>query len=161
MSNQTANTFKTLEQVFDTSETPLDAFLPPQVAKESTAVALSSSNPTQEGFPSTEDLQSDFELARSTLRNLLTKGEHALDNMLVIAAQTESARSFEVASNLVNTMATLAKDLIDLHEKTNKAKGKTAEKQAASVPSVVNNQTNNVVFQGSATDLFDMLDNEK
>ena len=156
----TVNTFKSLESVFGTVETPKDAFVAPvtapvQTGGTSTAVVVS------DEFPNHQELQDDYDLARATMRTLIQKSEHALDNMLLIAAQTESARSFEVASNLLGTMASLSKDLIDLHEKVHKIKSKSGgnEKQAIQPATLVNNQTN-VVFQGTATDLFDMFENE-
>lgn len=151
MIEEPINTFKTLDAVFGTNPTPIQPIVPlMEETKNLPSVATSSSD-----FPATSDLMDDYQKARASLRNLLDKGEHVVDNMLQIAVQTESARSFEVAGNLIKTMSEVAKDLVALHEATNKAKKKTDDKPPVS--GTVNNTQNNVVFQGTTTDLFNMI----
>lgn len=142
------NTFKTLDAVFDVSPTQLP-ILP---VKEHFPVIQTD---TQD-FPASSDLVDDYTKARTSLRNLLDQGEHALTNMIQIAVQTESARGFEVVSSMIKTMSEVSKDLISLHEATNKAKKRSGADDKPQ-PQQVNNTQNNVVFQGSTSELFNIV----
>lgn len=154
------NTFKTLDDIFDVEVTPVESLMPVAVESDS-QLPITPTNDNRNNFPSVDDLMDDYQKSRNSLRNLLDKGEHVIENMLQIAVQTESARSFEVAGNLIKTMSEVAKDLVNLHEITNKAKGKSVDNEPKVGNQQINNtQTNNIVFQGTTTDLFDMLENK-
>lgn len=155
------NTFKSLDDIFDVEPTPVKN-LPVEAPKEETTAVAVTSTDVAKNFPSMDELMSDYQKSRESLRALLDKGEHVIDNMLQIAVQTESARSFEVAGNLIKTMSEVAKDLVNLHEITNKAKSKTTVDEPGVKNQQINNTqtTNNIVFQGTTTDLFDMLENK-
>ena len=56
----------------------------------------------------------DYEYARQNLYNVIEKGTDALEDILDIAKQSESARAFEVATNLIKTMVDANKDLLEL-----------------------------------------------
>lgn len=149
MSQEPFSTFKTLDAVFGTSPTPIAPIVPVEEEVVNLPAVANSVD-----FPATSELMDDYQQARASLRSLLSKGEHVVDNMLQIAVQTESARSFEVAGNLIKTMSEVAKDLVALHKATNEAKKKSDDGKG---PQIVQNTQNNVVFQGSTTDLYDMM----
>lgn len=154
MTQQPVNTFSTLDAIFGTSPTP------PIVIekKESLQLEVVPEPDAPTDFPSESDLMSDYQKARESMRALLDKGECVVDNMLQIAVQTESARSFEVAGNLIKTMSDVAKDLVALHKTTNDAKRKNAKDDSG--PRIIKNTQNNVVFKGTTTELFDIMENE-
>ena len=91
----------------------------------------------------------DFDLARDTLVNLIAQNQDALDNLIHIAKNSESARTFEVAGQLIKTQADIAKDLMELHKR----------KKDLDRDSAKNNikQQNNILFSGSTSDLMKML----
>jgi hypothetical protein len=112
--------------------------------------------PTQAVVPVTPtaepaEIQDDFEKARSTLRALLDKGEAALDGMMDVAKQSDHPRAFEVTGQLIKTVADTAKDLLAL-QKT---------KKELQTPEEVKQQQigtqNNIVFQGSTSELIDLM----
>jgi hypothetical protein len=90
----------------------------------------------------------DYEYARNNLYNIIEKGQNALDDIIDIAKQSESARAFEVATNLIKTMAEANKDLMSLA----KAK-KDLEKE--DVPEQKNITNNNLVL--TSADLLKMI----
>jgi hypothetical protein len=93
----------------------------------------------------------DFEYARRNTYDVIERGMSALDDIIDIAKQSESARAFEVATNLMKTMLDANKDLMDLN-KSNKELNRddrTPDKQV----------TNNNLFVGSSADLLKMLKN--
>lgn len=149
------NTFKTLDDVFDVSPMPIQPIVKKEDENLPAIIQETSSFPTQ------SELLDDYQMARRSMRTMLEQGEHVIENMIQIASQTESARSFEVAGSLIKTMSELAKDLVSLHEQTNKAKkSATEEKESPKTAQQINNtQTNNIVFQGTTTDLLKMVGN--
>ena len=57
-----------------------------------------------------EDLDQDYEESRKTLKDLVNKGNQAIDHLLAIASESEHPRAFEV-------VATLIKNTADANEK--------------------------------------------
>ena len=47
-----------------------------------------------------EDLEKDYQESRRTLKELITKGNDAIDHLLGIATETEHPRAFEVVATL-------------------------------------------------------------
>lgn len=63
------------------------------------------------------DVETDFNIARTNINSLLQKGNVAVDNLLNVAKETEHPRAYEVVANLIKTMADLNKDLLDIQKK--------------------------------------------
>lgn len=91
----------------------------------------------------------DYEYARRNLYDIIEKGNDALEHIVDIAKQSESARAFEVVTNLIKTMAETNKDLLQL------AKVQKDLEKDDSVPD--KNVTNNNLFVGSSADLLKMI----
>jgi len=99
----------------------------------------------------TEDNKdNDFEFARQTYHDLLSKGTYALEEMMEVARATEHPRAFEVFSNMMKHVADINSNLLDLHKKK-----KDIDK--VDKPLELPNQTTNNVFIGSTSDLQRML----
>lgn len=93
----------------------------------------------------------DYEYARRNMYDILEKGSTALEDMLDIARQSESARAFEVVTNLIKTLAETNKDLLELAKKD-----KEINKVEEGPDKVV---TNNNLFVGSSAELLKMIKN--
>jgi hypothetical protein len=63
-----------------------------------------------------DDQDADYRLVRDTLRNLIEKGNDALEDISTIARQNQSARGFEVVANLIKTVGETSKDLYNLQK---------------------------------------------
>lgn len=98
-----------------------------------------------------EDKDNDFDLARKTLRGLISKNEEVLDNIISLAKSSETPRTFEVAGQLLKTQSEMAKDLMELHKQK-----KDIEKEE---PKKIGTQ-NNVVFAGSTAEIMKLLNGE-
>lgn len=59
----------------------------------------------------------DFEEARKNTKSLIHKADTALDNLLMVANQSEHPRAYEVAANLIKTLGDLNKDLLELQKR--------------------------------------------
>ncbi len=100
-----------------------------------------------------ESVKDDFEYARDNMRQLIHKGQNALDGILTIASGSEHPRAYEVAAALMKTMAETNKDLLEL-QKTKKV----LQKEDPKAPQLEGpqNVTNNL-FVGSTAELQKML----
>lgn len=103
---------------------------------------------------SVERKEDDFDLARSTMRNLIQKNEVVLTDLVDLARNSESARAYEVAGQLIKTQAEMAKDLMTLHKQKKEVDGERAENQNIRTQ-------NNIVFAGSTSDLMKMISAER
>ena len=67
----------------------------------------------------TTDLTSDYDFSRDQYHNLIEKGNDALEELLSIAKEGEQPRAFEVAVQMINSLAATTKELLIL-QKTKK-----------------------------------------
>ena len=96
-----------------------------------------------------EDITKDYEYSRAQLYSLVEKGQEAVDGALDVAQQSDSARAYEVAGQLIKHVADTADKLIDLQKKM---------KDIDEVKdSKTTNVTNNSLFVGSTSELQKML----
>ena len=100
------------------------------------------------------DQQDDFELARQTLRRVITKGNNILDDISELSRNSEHPRNYEVTGQIMKTLSDTAKDLLELHKRAQQLKQPETAKSAGSI-----NTQNNVVFAGSTAELMKMLKN--
>lgn len=106
------------------------------------------------------DAEEDYLLARKVLRNLIEKGNDAIEEISTIARQQESARGFEVVSTLIKTVGETTKDLYQLQKMTKDLKGPDPD----SDPRKKNTESINVeqaVFVGSAAELLSSIKKKK
>ena len=107
-----------------------------------------------------EDGDEDYRLVRNTLRNLIEKGNDALEDISTIARQNESARGFEVVANLIKTVGETSKDLYNLQ----KMKRDLKEPNPETDPRKKTTEGINVeqaVFVGSTAELLAAIKNKK
>jgi hypothetical protein len=96
--------------------------------------------------------EDDFDLARDTMKNLIHKNNSIIDNIVELAKNSESARVYEVAGQLMKTQSDMAKDLMSLHKQKVDLTGEAPAK---------NITNNNIVFAGSTSDLMKMISAER
>ena len=94
--------------------------------------------------------QSDFDLARSTLRDLISRNDAVIEDLVSLARSSEHPRAYEVAGQLIKTQADIAKDLLGIYKQKKDAEDKASIKTQ-----------NNIVFAGSTSDLLKMIASER
>ena len=108
--------------------------------------------PTTE-LGASDAVETDGALARKNIKGLLDKGGAAIDNLLLVAQESEHPRAYEVAANFIKTLGDLNKDLLEI------------QKQKQSLrPVEINNQSINVekaVFVGSTAELLKQIRENK
>ena len=103
-------------------------------------------------IPQDKDPDSDFETGRENLYKLLDKGNDAIEGILALAKEGEHPRAYEVAGQLIKTVADVSKDLLELQEKLKKIKD---------VPDKGPKSVTNALFVGSTTELQKLLKDKK
>lgn len=98
-----------------------------------------------------EDIDKDYDYARSTYTNLIDKGAEAIDNAMELALASEHPRAYEVLSGMMKNVSDMTDKLMALHKarKEIESKKESAQQPAGPQASV----TNNNVFVGTTTDL--------
>jgi hypothetical protein len=103
----------------------------------------------QESQPVVDHLQDDYAESRETYKELIDKGNEAIDLMMELARDSQHPRAFEVLATLLKTQSDNNDKLLDLQKKLKTLKEPTKGAQATNPNSV----TNNNVFVGSTSDL--------
>ena len=98
---------------------------------------------------SDSDVKKDYEYTRANLYSLIEKGQEAINGIMELAGEGGSPRAYEVAGQLIKSVADTTDKLIDLQKKL-----KDVEDQSVKT---TNNVTNNAVFVGSTSELQKLL----
>ena len=99
-------------------------------------------------------VEDDAEFARTNIRELISKGNTAIDNLLQVATASEHPRAYEVAAGLIKNLGDLNKDLLEIQKR----------KRDLDPTQSKSNSTTNIdkaVFVGSTTELVKFLKNNK
>ena len=95
------------------------------------------------------DIEKDYEYTRANLYSLIEKGQEAINGIMELAGEGASPRAYEVAGQLIKSVADTTDKLIDLQKKVKEVEEDTVK--------TTNNVTNNAVFVGSTSELQKML----
>jgi hypothetical protein len=103
-----------------------------------------------------DSIDIDFEYVQNNLKELISQGQDAINEILLIAKQSQQPRAFEVIATLLKATADINNDLMESHKKKIDLKPEEAphSKGVAGI-------TNNNLFVGSTAELQQMLENMK
>ena len=132
-------TVKKLNEILDIADDIIDVEEPKTEMQKSPAVEIT-----------TTDLTSDYDFSRDQYHTIIEKGNQALENLLDIAKEGEQPRAFEVATQLMNSLAATTKELLIL-QKTKK------EVEGTNKPT----KNENNLFVGSTSELQKLLELKK
>ena len=100
------------------------------------------------------DTEEDYAYSRDKIKELITKAEEAIDNMMALASETEHPRAFEVLGQMFKTTTDMMDQLITLQKKRRDLTQTEEQKVGGG-----GNTTNNAIFVGSTTELQKFLKN--
>lgn len=107
--------------------------------------------PVVSAEPTAEEIkEADFTYVRSNQFEIIEAGKDALNGALEVAKSAENPRAFEVVATLMKSLADINKQLLEVHELKEKLDSKKTEEPVQTV----NNTQNNIIFQGTTTDLL-------
>ena len=95
------------------------------------------------------DIGKDYDYTRGNLYSLIEKGQEAINGIMEVAGETASPRAYEVAGQLIKSVADTTDKLMDLQKKVKEVEEDTNK--------TTNNVTNNALFVGSTSELSKML----
>ena len=94
-------------------------------------------------------LKKDYDYTRANLYSLIEKGQESLNGVLEVAGETASPRAYEVAGQIIKSVADTTDKLMELQKKV-----KEVDEDKKQSPNTV---TNNALFVGSTSELSKML----
>lgn len=95
------------------------------------------------------DIQKDYEYSRANLYSLIEKGQEAINGIMEVAGEGASPRAYEVAGQLIKSVADTTDKLADLQKKIKDLEEDNVKQTT--------NVTNNALFVGSTSDLSKLL----
>ena len=98
-----------------------------------------------------DEISKDYEYSRGNLYSLIEKGQEAVNGILELAQESDSARAYEVAATTIKAVADTTDKLIDLQQKM---------KDLEADPKGPTNVTN-ALFVGSTAELSKLIKKQK
>ena len=102
----------------------------------------------KEDTPKKNEVEKDYEYSRANLYSIIEKGQEAINGIMEVAGESASPRAYEVAGQLIKSVADTTDKFMDLQKKV-----KDVNEDAPKT----NNVTNNALFVGSTSELSKML----
>ena len=99
-----------------------------------------------------DEADADYKYSRENFYSLVERGQDAVDGILELAKESEHPRTYEVAGQLIKTVAEVAEKLADLHEKMKRLK---------ELPDHAPKNVTNALFIGSTKELQKLLKDNK
>ena len=115
---------------------------------EPDVVPIKKESPKKDNIVKINEIEKDYEYTRANLYSIIEKGQEAINGIMEVAGESASPRAYEVAGQLIKSVADSTDKLMDLQKKlkdVNEDSPKT------------NNVTNNALFVGSTSELSKML----
>jgi hypothetical protein len=97
------------------------------------------------------DLDDDYQESRQTLKELVVKGNQAIDHLLAIASETEHPRAFEVVATLIKNTAEANEKLMVMQKTIRELKNIRKSDSGVNV--------DKAIFVGSTSELSKLLKN--
>lgn len=119
-----------------------------EIVEDAVEVIAPEGNTSMTATDETAQIDAEYNYAQENLHNIIDKGAMALDELLLIARQSDQPRAYEVVGSLVKTLTDANKDLLELKNKQQTLKGE----KATSAKNVTN-----ALFVGSTSELQKML----
>ena len=133
------NSFDSLNNTFNTDPIKVGSITPVEKTQLSNDVNK------------TNDIEKDYAYTRGQLYSLIEKGQEAINGIMEVAGESASPRAYEVAGQIIKSVADTTDKLIDLQKKL-----KDIEEDSQKT---TNNVTNNSLFVGSTAELSKYLKN--
>ena len=111
-------------------------------------VPIKKESPKKDDRVKINEIEKDYEYTRANLYSIIEKGQEAINGIMEVAGESASPRAYEVAGQLIKSVADTTDKLMDLQKKIKDVNEDTPK---------TNNVTNNALFVGSTSELSKML----
>ena len=95
------------------------------------------------------EIEKDYEYTRANLYSIIEKGQEAINGIMEVAGETASPRAYEVAGQLIKSVADTTDKLLDLQKKVKEVNEDDNKSNK--------NVTNNALFVGSTSELSKLI----
>jgi hypothetical protein len=102
---------------------------------------------------SNDPVNADADFARNNIRELVTQGNQAVNELMLIARDGQHPRAFEVLSGLMKNLADMNKDLLEIQKRKKDLIPKTETQNNLNI--------DKAVFVGSTAELVKMIKSNK
>lgn len=106
--------------------------------------------PVKEVTVNKEDVDKDYTTVRENLKDIVKRGNEAIDGIMLVASESQSPRAYEVVATLIKSVADANKDLLSLHKQIKEIKKTEVDNSSTTI-------TNNSLFVGSTSELQKLL----
>ena len=135
-----SNFEKNMAEIFDVTT--------PTVVEKPTLPTVKTESAVSKGLEA--DLDADYLESRQTYKELIEKGNQAIDHLLAIASETEHPRAFEVVATLIKNTSEANEKLLNMQKIVREMKGmKTNDNSKVSV--------DKAIFVGSTAELSKLI----
>lgn len=94
-------------------------------------------------------VETDAEIARQNIKSLLDKGGRAIEELAIVARDSQHPRAYEVMAGMLKNLADMNKDLLDIQKKKQDLTGVKTESKDVNI--------DKAVFVGSTTELMKLI----
>ena len=115
---------------------------------EPDVVPIKKESPKKDDRVKINEIEKDYEYTRANLYSIIEKGQEAINGIMEVAGESASPRAYEVAGQLIKSVADTTDKLMDLQKKVKDVNEDSPK---------TNNVTNNALFVGSTSELSKML----
>lgn len=110
------------------------------------------SKPLPITIEASDPINADAEFARNNIRELVTQGNHAMNELMLVARDGQHPRAYEVLATLMKNLGDLNKDLLEIQKR---------KKDLAPKSETNNLNIDKAVFVGSTAELVKMIKSNK
>ena len=93
----------------------------------SSAIDVTPTSKPQKVESTKDDVKKDYDYTRANLYSLVEKGQEALNGILEVAGEGGSARAYEVAGQIIKSVADTTDKLLDLQKKVKEVDEETVK----------------------------------
>jgi hypothetical protein len=97
----------------------------------------------------------DTDVARDNIKDLLDKGNKAVEELAVVARDSQHPRAYEVMAGMLKNLADMNKDLLEIQKRKKDLMVSSDSKASGDV------NVNQAVFVGSTAELMKLIKNNK
>tara|TARA_S200000501_G_scaffold64986_2_gene55986 strand:- start:2122 stop:2568 length:447 start_codon:yes stop_codon:yes gene_type:complete len=134
------DSFDSLNDTFNTESIEVEAITAPEEKSIS-----------KDAITKVNDVEKDYNYTRGQLYSLIEKGQEAINGIMELAGESASPRAYEVAGQLIKSVADSTDKLMDLQKKLKEVEEDNQK--------TANTVTNNSLFVGSTAELSKLLKN--
>lgn len=118
---------------------------------------VSSDKPEEPGYE-VVDQREDYQLSRKTFRDLIDRGNGAIDGIADLARQSDSPRAYEVLATLMKTVADTTEQLFALQKKVKELNKDDSDRKRLDDTNI---NVERAVFVGSTAELLRKVKNNE